>query len=108
MYIAPTTTKAPKVQFVRVKLCPICGEPPHREECDLGRPGGHGYPGHSSYQYKCECCGLVKGIETHDIYGTSEDAKERAKLHWNEEVDRVAQYIDRIYVSRALVENNVE
>lgn len=44
MYIAPTT-KAPKVQFVRVKLCPICGEPPHREECDLGRPGGHGYPG---------------------------------------------------------------
>lgn len=107
MYIAPTT-KTPEVQFVRVKLCPICGEPPHREECDLGRPGGHGYPGHSSYQYKCECCGLVKGAETHDIYGTSEEARERAKLHWNEEVDRVAQHINRIYISRALVENNVE
>lgn len=98
----------PKVQFISAKACPICGEHPHREECDLGRPGGHGYPGHSSYQYKCECCGLVKGVETQDIYSTPEDARERAKLHWNEEVDRIAGYIDRIYVSRALVENNVE
>lgn len=102
------TSRGSKVQFISVKACPICGEHPHREECDLGRPGGHGYPGHSSYQYKCECCGLVKGVETHDIYSTSEDARERAKLHWNEEVDRIAGYIDRIYVSRALVENNVE
>jgi len=98
----------PKVQFISAKACPICGEHPHREECDLGRPGGHGYPGHSSYQYKCECCGLVKGVETQDIYRTPEDARERAKIYWNEEVDRIAGYIDRIYVSRALVENNVE
>jgi len=98
----------PKVQFISAKACPICGEHPHREECDLGRPGGHGYPGHSSYQYKCECCGLVKGVETQDIYSTPEDARERAKIYWNEEVDRIAGYIDRIYVSRALVENNVE
>lgn len=97
-----------KVKFISVKACPVCGEHPHREECGLGRPGGHGYPGHSSYQYKCECCGLVKGVETQDIYSTPEDARERAKLHWNEEVDRIAEYIDRIYVSRALVENNVE
>ena len=102
------TNRGPRVQFISVKACPICGEHPHREECDLGRPGGHGYPGHSSYQYKCECCGLAKGVETHDIYSTPEDARERAKLHWNEEVDRIAEYIDRIYVSRALVENNVE
>lgn len=98
----------PKVQFISAKACPICGEHPHREECDLGRPGGHGYPGHTSYQYKCECCGLVKGVETQDIYSTPEDARERAKIYWNEEVDRIAGYIDRIYVSRALVENNVE
>lgn len=102
------TNRGPKVQFISAKACPICGEHPHREECDLGRPGGHGYPGHSSYQYKCECCGLVKGVETQDIYSTPEDARERAKLYWNEEVDRIAEYIDRIYVSRALVENNVE
>lgn len=93
----------PKVQFISAKVCPICGESPHREECDLGRPGGHGYPGHKTYQYKCECCGLIKGVETHDIYSTPEDARERAKLHWNEEVDRIAEYIDRIYVSRALI-----
>lgn len=101
------TNRGPKVQFISVKACPVCGEHPHRAERDLGRPGGHGYPGHSAYQYECECCGLIKGAETHDIYSTPEDARERAKLHWNEEVDRVAGYIDRIYVSRALVENDV-
>jgi hypothetical protein len=97
--------------FVSLKLCPICGEAPERTSYDLGRPGGHGYPGHTSYQYKCECCGLLKGSDCDDIYGSKETAIRRAKETWNEEVDRTTEFLSRQWVSKAfveaLVENNV-
>lgn len=86
--------------FISVKPCPICGEGPQRITTDLGRPGGHGYPGHKDYQYVCECCGLVKGESHHDIYGSSEDAINRAKKSWNDRVAGVQTYLDRIYVKR--------
>lgn len=98
------TNRGPKVQFISVKACPICGEHPHREEYDLGRPGGHGYPGHSSYQYKCECCGLIKGGDIDDIYLSKADAQNRAKETWNEEVDRVIELISRQWSRKSLSE----
>lgn len=99
MYIAPSK-KNPEVQFVKVKLCPVCGDAPHREECDLGRPGGHGYPGHKTFQYKCECCGLVKGTEVTDIYESTEEAIHRAKVEWNVEVERIVNYLRNQWVPR--------
>lgn len=86
--------------FISVKPCPVCGEGPQRITTELGRPGGHGYPGHKDYQYVCECCGLVKGESHHDIYGSSEDAINRAKKSWNDRVAGVQTYLDRIYVKR--------
>lgn len=78
-----------KVPYISVKACPVCGEHPELKKESLGRPGGRGYPGHSTYQYKCEFCNLLKGTETHDIYDSPEEAKNRAKESWNAEVDRV-------------------
>lgn len=86
--------------YVSIKLCPICGEVPERVTYDLGRPGGHGYPGHTSYQYKCECCGLLKGADCDDIYCSKEEAINQAKTTWNAEVDRVQAYIHQLYVRR--------
>jgi len=91
--------------YVSIKLCPICGEVPEKTSYDLGRPGGHGYPGHKSYQYKCECCGLVKGKDIDDIYCPTETAIRRAKETWNEEVDRVIELISRQWVSKVFVRN---
>ena len=86
--------------FISVKPCPICGETPERLTADLGRPGGHGYPGHHDYQYACECCKLIEGACCDDIYNPKEIALRRAKETWNAEVDRVQSYLDRIYVKR--------
>lgn len=93
--------------YVSIKLCPICGEVPERTVTDLGRPGGHGYPGHKSYQYKCECCKLIEGTAITDIYEPSQIALNRAKVEWNVEVERIQGFLNRLYVSKALVENNV-
>lgn len=93
--------------FVSIKLCPVCGEAPEKTTYDLGRPGGHGYPGHRSYQYKCECCQLVRGKDCDDIYCPNETAQRRAKETWNEEVDRIQNHLRKQWVPRVLVENDV-
>lgn len=95
------------MSYISVKCCPICGETPEKTTYDLGRPGGHGYPGHKSFQYKCECCKLVKGGDIDDIYRSSEEAQNRAKETWNEEVDRITEFLSRQWVSKVLVENNI-
>ena len=87
-------------EYISVKNCPICGEGPQRITTQLGRPGGHGYPGKNDYQYVCECCRLLKGESHHDIYDSPEDAINRAKKSWNDQVNCVQAYIDRQYVRR--------
>jgi hypothetical protein len=93
--------------YVSIKLCPICGEVPEKTTYSLERPGGHGYAGCHSYQYKCECCKLVNGGDIDDIYLSNADAQNRAKETWNAEVERIQLLLDRQYVFKALVENNV-
>jgi hypothetical protein len=95
------------MKYISLKLCPVCGEPPEKSTYSLERPGGHGYAGCHSYQYKCECCGLIKGKDIDDIYLPTEAAQNRARETWNEEVERVQEYLNRIYVDKTLVENNV-
>jgi hypothetical protein len=84
-------SKKKEIPYISVRACPVCGEHPELLTADLGRPGGHGYPGHSTYEYRCGYCRLLKGVETHDIYGSPEEAKNRAKEFWNEEVERVTK-----------------
>lgn len=84
-----------KVDYISVKACPVCGEHPELKKESLGRPGGHGYPGHYDYQYKCGYCGLPKGEETHDIYDSPEEALNRAKESWNKEVARIEKIMDQ-------------
>lgn len=86
------------MEYISLKVCPVCGEHPEFTKESLGRPGGHGYPGHYTYQYKCEFCRLLKGVETHDIYDSPEEAKNRAKETWNEEVDRI-QRLQKAYAA---------
>jgi hypothetical protein len=93
--------------YVSIKLCPVCGEVPERVSYDLGRPGGHGYPGHKSFQYKCECCKVVKGGDIDDIYCPTETAIRRAKETWNEEVDRITEFLSRQWDVKAVPKNNV-
>ena len=87
------------MEYISLKPCPVCGESPEFVKESLGRPGGHGYPGHYTYQYKCEFCQLLKGGETHDLYDSPEESKNRAKESWNEEVDRI-QRIQKANASR--------
>jgi hypothetical protein len=93
--------------YISLKLCPVCGEPPEKTTYSLERPGGRGYAGCHSYQYKCECCGLVKGKDIDDIYTSKEAAQNRAKETWNEEVDRIQNHLRKQWVPRVLVENDV-
>ena len=83
------------MSYISVKPCPVCGEPPEKTSYDLGRPGGHGYPGHKSFQYKCEFCQLVKGGDCDDIYCSTEEAQNRAKRSWNSEVERIQNHLRR-------------
>ena len=77
------------MEYISLKACPVCGEHPEKTTHSLERPGGHGYKGCYTYQYKCECCGLVRGKEIDDIYLSKEAAQNRARETWNEEVDRI-------------------
>ena len=87
MEIAKATKK--EVPYVSVKACPVCGEHPRLNRESLSRPGGHGYPGHYTYGYECDFCRLLRGKETDDIYSSSDEAVNRAKTYWNEEVARI-------------------
>jgi hypothetical protein len=83
--------------YISLKACPVCGEHPELKKESLARPGGGGYPGHFTYQYTCEYCKLLKGDETHDIYDDfTEEAKNRAKAYWNEEVNRVQNIMNAV------------
>lgn len=77
--------------YISVKACPICGEHPEFIRESMERPGGHGYKGCFTYEYKCGYCKLLKGGGTHDIYVGSDEAKNHAKELWNEEVDRISK-----------------
>lgn len=78
-----------KTSYISVKACPVCGEHPELKKESLGRPGGHGYPGHYTYEYRCGFCKLLRGVETHDIYDSPDEAINRAKESWNKEVARI-------------------
>lgn len=82
------------MNYIELQACPICGAHPEKETSDLGRPGGHGYPGCHTYQYKCLKCNLVKGTETHDIYDHKDVAQNRARAGWNEECDRIKKLME--------------
>lgn len=105
MEISKFTKK--KVPYISVKPCPVCGEHPEFNKESLAGMRGTGYPGHYDYQYRCGYCKLLKGTETNDIYDSPEEAINRAKLSWNDEVDRIQEHINQTYVPIALVENNV-
>ena len=75
--------------YIPLKPCPVCGQHPEKTTYSLERPGGHGYVGCHSYQYKCECCLLVKGKDIDDIYRHKDVAQNEARKSWNEEVDRI-------------------
>lgn len=83
-----------------VKDCPVCGVSPNIAICDLGRPGGRGYPGHNTYQYLCPRCGLLKSGDVSDIYISQEEAINLAKELWNEKVDMTQKHIDRVYTKK--------
>ena len=83
------------MEYIPLKVCPVCGEPPEFVKESLEGPNGHGYKGCYEYSYRCDCCKLLKGTEATDIYDSSENAKNRAKLCWNAEVDRVQELLDR-------------
>ncbi len=95
------------MNYVSLQPCPVCGEMPEKTVCSLEGPNGRGYRGCFTYQYKCECCQLVRGIETTDIYSSKEEATNRAKETWNEEVDRIQNHLRKQWVPRVLVENDV-
>lgn len=88
------------MEHLRISLCPVCGDPPRLVTTDLGRPGGHGYPGHYMYRYECEYCKLLKAGDADDVYRNKEEAIQKAKLLWNEEAARIQNFIDQQYIRR--------
>ena len=82
-----------KTNYIKLNACPICGEHPELKKESLAGPRNIGYPGHFTYQYRCNFCTLLRGEEHHDIYDKNpEDAKNRAKESWNKEVDRIRAF----------------
>ena len=88
------------MEYVNLKTCPICGAYPEKEISDMGRPGGHGYPGHYSYRYECPNCKLLKTVGFNDISCTSSEAVAQAQKFWNGICDKTQEYIDKIYVKK--------
>lgn len=96
------------MEYISLKLCPICGEVPERITQDLGRPGGHGYPGCTQYRYECECCKLLKGAPKDDISCTKEEAIRLAKESWNIEAERVLALLMHRWVDKELARSVVK
>lgn len=88
------------MKYIEIKACPICGAVPEKELSDMGRPGGHGYPGNFSYHYECPNCKLLKGITFTDLYYPSAEAIKQAKQSWNSVCESVQTYLDKIYVRK--------
>jgi hypothetical protein len=95
------------IPYISVQPCPVCGEAPEFNRESLSRPGGHGYTGCYTYGYECGFCKLVKGRESDDIYSSPEEAKNRAKKYWNEEVDRIHNHLRKQWVPKVLVEYDI-
>ena len=88
------------MDYVTLKTCPICGAYPEKEIRNMGRPGGHGYPGNFSYQYECPNCKLLKGAGFTDIYCSSSEAVAQAQKAWNGVCANTQEYIDKIYIKK--------
>lgn len=82
------------MDYIELQPCPICGAHPDREKENLGRSGGRGYPGHYTYQYKCEKCKMLKSDGINDIYDSPSTADARARISWNKEVQRVLHFME--------------
>lgn len=78
----------------KIKLCPICGSAPKLEVRDMGRPGGHGYPGCDDYTMSCPHCDLPKHVGSDTIYHTSDEAYRLTIEYWNNEVDRIQKFLN--------------
>lgn len=76
-----------------IKKCPICGSLPALDTRDLGRNGGHGYPGETNFSYGCPTCGLVKKGSADTIFpsATKDEAHNKAIERWNENVDKTIE-----------------
>jgi hypothetical protein len=97
-----------EVPYISLAACPICGEHPEKVKESLEGPNGRGYRGCFTYEYKCECCKLLRGGEASDIYVSSEEANNLAKELWNDKVASTKHYLDKLYVSKAFVESLVK
>lgn len=88
------------MEYINLRECPICGAYPEKEVADMGRPGGHGYPGHFTYHYECPNCKLLKSPAFTDIYCPSAESVYQAKLAWNSICKDVQTHLDKIYVRK--------
>lgn len=80
-------------QYIKPMPCPICGSMPLLSSADMGRPGGHGYPGCIAYTLNCDC-GHMRGSSADTVYSkNSEEAKAKAVKAWNKEVEEVEQLL---------------
>lgn len=104
MEISKISNSKKNFNFIRARACPVCGEHPELQKIDLGRPGGHGYPGNFSYKYVCNFCKLLKGEEICDISMSSEEANALAKQSWNGEVDRVTKLQQAYHATQDICE----
>lgn len=77
---------------LETKKCPICGSVAKIESGDMGRPGGHGYPGSTYISVKCSKCRLVESGSSDTVYGgTFDNAYQFAIKRWNENVDKTIE-----------------
>ena len=107
MEIQTMKTAINKIPYVSLAACPICGEHPEKVKESLEGPNGRGYRGCFTYEYRCECCKVLRGEEVSDIYLSAEEANNLAKKCWNDKVAGIKQYLDRLYVPKAFSENEV-
>ena len=80
---------------IKINQCPICESMPILKIEDMGRPGGHGYPGCDSYEMYCPYCNLPKHVSSDTIYRSAEEAQKAVVEAWNAEVDRVKGFMHK-------------
>lgn len=107
MEIQTKKTTINEIPYISLAACPICGEHPEKVKESLEGPNGRGYRGCHTYEYKCECCKLLRGGEASDIYVSPAEANNLAKELWNDKVASTKHYLDRLYVSKDLVKNDI-
>lgn len=82
-------------KHIIIKPCPVCGAFPRLKKRRLGRLCAQDYTGHSDYQFRCECCRLLRGGAYPDIYITPEEAVTLVKSSWNDEVTRIEKLMQQ-------------